>query len=106
MDDTLTMGDPDETDSQIQVDSWTFGLVTEETCFSSKFDAIIGLAYPQFAEDGVQPLMDALMKARVLKKNIFTFHLSMNQDEDSVLEFGQIDESKYKGELKYYNVKN
>ena len=32
-------------------------------------------------------LMDALIKARVLKKNIFTFHLSMNQDEDSAAEF-------------------
>ena len=81
-------------------------MVIEQTCFSSKFDAIIGLAYPSFAEPGVTPLMDALIGAQVLNKNIFTFFLSMNQDEESVLEFGQIDSTKYKDELKYYDVKH
>ena len=50
--------------------------------------------------------MDALIKARVLNKNIFTFHLSMNPDENSVLEFGKIDNDKYEGDLKYYKVRN
>ena len=81
-------------------------MVIEETCFTKQFDAIIGLAYPQFAEPSVTPLMDALINAKVLAKNLFTFSMSMNKDEKSVLSFGAIDESKYTGELKYYDVKD
>ena len=66
VDDTLTLGDPDDSSNQMSVESWTFGLVIEQTCFTSQFDAIIGLAYPQFAEEGVTPLMDALIDAEVL----------------------------------------
>jgi len=41
------MGAPDDTDNQLIVPEWTFGLVTScTTMFNSKFDALVGLAYP------------------------------------------------------------
>ena len=55
-----------------------FGMVTEETCFHDTFDAIIGLAYPEFAEPGVVPLFDQMMNAGILKNDLFAFHMSMN----------------------------
>jgi len=65
--DSLTLGDPSEDSKRVSVGDWTFGMVIEETCFTKQFDAIIGLAYPQFAEPGVTPLMDALINSKVLK---------------------------------------
>jgi len=32
--------------------------------------------------------------------------MSMNKDEQSILSFGAIDDSKYSGEIKYYPVKD
>jgi len=42
------------------VDDWTFGLVVEQSVFDKRFDALIGMAYPEFAEPGVTPLFEAL----------------------------------------------
>jgi hypothetical protein len=36
-------------------------------------EAIIGLAYPEFAEKGVTPLFDNMMAQKVLKSNMFAF---------------------------------
>ena len=55
-----------------------FGLVTEENTFNDSFDAIIGMAYPEFAEPGVIPFFDSLMNAGIMGKNVFAFHMSMN----------------------------
>jgi len=64
-------------------------MVTEQTCFHDTFDAIIGLAYPEFAEEGVTPLFDAMMNAGILGQNLFAFHMSMNpEDEESEVMFG------------------
>lgn len=104
--DTLTLGDPDDLYNQMQVEEWTFGLVTEQSTFNSQFDAIIGLAYPEFAEEGVTPIMDALIGAEVLAENLFSFDMSMNPDEESKLTFGAIDHDAYEGEITWHDVKH
>ena len=86
----------------MKVPDWTFGLVFEQTSFNKNYDAIIGLAFPGFAEPGVTPFMDALMQAKVLDQNVFTFSMSMNPDEESMLQFGAIDPDSYTGEITYY----
>jgi len=87
-------------------------MVTEETCFHDTFDAIVGLAYPEFAEEGQTPLFDAMMQEGILGKNLFAFHMSMNpDDEDSEVMFGdwnqeKIDPSRNGGELEWHPVEH
>lgn len=67
-------------------------MVTQETCFHNTFDAIVGMAYPEFAEPGVVPFFDSMMGAGILKSNVFSFFMSMNpDDEPSDVMFGDWD---------------
>ena len=56
--DQLIIGSSSDAEDKLVLDDYMFGMVTEETCFHDTFDAIIGLAYPEFAEPGVVPLFD------------------------------------------------
>ena len=63
------------------------------------------MAYPSFAEPGVEPFFDGLMSADIMGKNVFAFHMSMNpDDEESELMLGDWDKTRYTGSLKWYNV--
>lgn len=44
------------------------------------------------------------MDQKLLEKNVFAFHMSMNDKEDSELIFGWIDPKRYIGEMKWYPV--
>lgn len=48
--------------------------------------------------------MDALMDENILQKNLFSFNMSMNPDEDSQLIFGEIDQTAYTGDMVYHKV--
>ena len=86
--------------NKIVLDNYQFGLVTSDTTFNDEFDALIGMAYPEFAEPGVTPFFDQLMNAGLLKKNVFAFHMSLNPErESSELTLGNWDESKFTGSL-------
>jgi len=88
----LTIGDPDDNapaSSSLVISDYTFGMVTEQTCFHDTFEAIIGLAFPSFAEPGVVPLFDEMMKESVLGHDLFAFFMSMNPEkEESEVMFG------------------
>jgi hypothetical protein len=92
VEDRCTIGNPDvdASDSErLVIEQYTFGMVTEQTCFHDTFDAIVGLAYPEFAEPGVEPLFDAMMAEGILGHDVFAFHMSMNpDDEESEVMFG------------------
>jgi hypothetical protein len=87
-------------------------MVTEQSCFHDTFDAIIGMAYPEFAEPGVEPFFDTMMKSGILGSDIFAFHMSMNPEkEDSEVTFGdwnqeRIDSTYNNGELEWHDVKH
>jgi len=93
------MGSPKDTGNQLVVPNWTFGSVVEHTVFNGKFDALIGMAYPQFAEKGVTPLFDGLMQSKQLAKNVHSWYLSYNPDEESEMLFGGWDNNRFTGKI-------
>ena len=89
------------------MDDYMFGVVTEENTFNDSFDAIVGMAYPEFAEKGVRPFFDSLMDSGVMGKNVFAFHMSMNAEkENSELMLGNWDDTKYSGDLTWHKVEH
>lgn len=69
--------------------------------FKSKFDGIVGMAYPEMSAFQSLPLFDSMMEQKKLDKNIFSFYL---KSEKSVLTIGNIDRSLYTGEINYHKV--
>ncbi|XP_066486434.1 cathepsin D-like [Tiliqua scincoides] len=75
---------------------------------AAKFDGILGLGYPNIAVNNVTPPFDNMMKEKLLKKNVFSFHLC---NTDSTVEayggeilFGEINHNAYEGKLHYIPV--
>ena len=102
--DNVMMGSPTNTDNQLVVPDWTFGMVVDHSVFNGKFDALIGMAYPQFAEKGVTPLFDGLMQSNQLAKNIFSWYLSYNPDEESEILLGGWDTNRFVGQIQWHPV--
>lgn len=91
------LGDPDDKDGQLVLPDWTFGLVVEadSNMFDGGFDAIIGMAYPNFAEEGVTPFFEALRQSGKLDKEVHSWYLSDNPDEMSEIMMGGWNEEKF-----------
>ena len=98
------MGSPTDTENQLVLKDWTFGMVVESDIFDGKFDALIGMAYPQFAEEGVTPFFDGLMESGQLARNIHSWYMSVNPDEDSEILMGAWDPDRFEGELEWHPV--
>ena len=79
-------------------------MVVDHEVFNGKFDALIGMAYPTFAEPGVQPLFDGLIESKKLNKNVFSWYLSQNPDEQSEILFGGWDSTKFTGTIEWHPV--
>jgi len=58
------------------------------------------------AENAGIPLMDEMIKQKKLLKNVFSFYLTHNEEEQSELLFGAIDHDKYEGHLKCHQVRD
>ncbi|XP_060110991.1 cathepsin D-like [Heteronotia binoei] len=75
---------------------------------AAKFDGILGLAYPTISVNNVIPPFDNMMKEKMLKKNIFTFHLCntnyVSQDHGGEISFGEINHNAYEGKIQYHPV--
>ncbi|XP_032496498.1 cathepsin D isoform X2 [Phocoena sinus] len=72
----------------------------------SKFDGILGMAYPRISVNGVLPVFDNLMQQKLVDKNIFSFYLNRdpNAQPGGELMLGGTDPKYYKGSLIYHNV--
>uniref|UniRef100_A0A8C6DPY9 Peptidase A1 domain-containing protein n=1 Tax=Moschus moschiferus TaxID=68415 RepID=A0A8C6DPY9_MOSMO len=68
------------------------------------FDGILGLGYPKLAIQGTIPIFDHLKKQGVISQSIFAFYLSSQKVSGSVVMFGGVDRTYYKGELKWVPV--
>ena len=102
--DQCLLGSYDDEANQLVLHDWTFGMVTEHAVFSAKFDALIGMAYPTFAEPGVTPLFDGLMASNQLADDVFSFYLSYNPDEGSEMLLGGWDNTKFTGDIVWHDV--
>lgn len=81
----------------------------EDSIFRENFDAIVGLAYPTFAERGITPVFDNMINQKLLQDNLFAFYLTSKMDEemeglDSELTFGYYDKSKYTGDMIWHPI--
>ena len=96
--------------SQLLIKNQKFGNVErEDSIFRENFDAIVGLAYPSFAERGITPVFDNMINQKLLQDNLFAFYLSSKMDEemeglDSELTFGYYDKSKYTGDMIWHPI--
>ncbi|XP_023670279.2 cathepsin D-like [Paramormyrops kingsleyae] len=72
----------------------------------ARFDGILGMAYPAISVDGITPVFDTIMAAKLLPQNIFSFYINRNPKAPvgGELMFGGTDEKYYDGELFYVNV--
>ncbi|KAL4647820.1 cathepsin D-like [Arapaima gigas] len=70
------------------------------------FDGVLGMAYPSISVDGITPVFDTIMAAKLLPQNVFSFYI--NRDPKShvggELILGGTDQKYYQGELHYVNV--
>ncbi len=56
-----------------------FGEATEqpgESFVDSRFDGILGMAWPRIAEDGVVPFFQNIMAQKLTNQSIFSFYLN------------------------------
>jgi hypothetical protein len=95
--------------SEIVVSDVTFGKVDESSFFSGKagdLEAVIGMGYPELAEEGTVSLVDEMKDQHSMKHTMFAFYLvtpeiGYGQPE---LTFGYYDKSKFKGDLDWHPV--
>lgn len=93
--------------SNIKIPKQKFGEILSEQgeVFQiGKFSGILGLGYPSLAAYNGTTILDSIMSNKLLKRNIVSFYYSYNENTDGQVTFGYIDESKYSGDLKYYDV--
>lgn len=66
---------------------------------------LVGLAFPVFdvLKEGL-PIFDAIMKAKVLEKNVFSFAITKNKKGRSELTFGGTSDLAVKGEPAWVSV--
>ncbi|XP_054581397.1 pepsin F-like [Eptesicus fuscus] len=87
--------------------SQAFGLSKTESSKSleyAAFDGILGLAYPALALRGTTPVFDSMWNQGLISENLFAFYLSSNKKNGSVVMFGGVDPSYYRGELQWVPV--
>jgi cathepsin D len=70
---------------------------------ASKFDGILGMAFPQIAVDGSTPFMYRLVEEKLIDNASFTFYLTQTPgSEGSKLTLGGVNPDYFEGEMTYY----
>merc|ERR1719387_107885 len=70
------------------------------------FDGVLGLALPQLAEAASFSLVDSMVKAGVLKKNLFSVYFAKGDTEQSEITFGDIRQERMASQLVWAPVSN
>lgn len=76
--DNIVVGNPEDHEHSIELEDFVFPLAFSSMDMQGSFEALVGLAYPQFCHPGITGIFDALMQKQVLHKNIYSFYLSEN----------------------------
>uniref|UniRef100_A0A3B5A4S6 Progastricsin n=1 Tax=Stegastes partitus TaxID=144197 RepID=A0A3B5A4S6_9TELE len=86
----------------IEITNQEIGLSTNEpgeNFVVAPFDGILGLSYPSISAGGQTPVMDNMIAKNLLNADIFAFYLSRNEQQGSVLSFGEVDNSLFQGQI-------
>ncbi|XP_062053827.1 pepsin II-4-like [Lepus europaeus] len=84
-----------------------FGLSETEpgdTFVFAPFDGILGLGYPSISSSDATPVFDNMWDQRLVSEDLFSVYLSSDDKKGSLVMFGGIDESYYKGSLHWVPV--
>eukprot|EP00164_Ancoracysta_twista_P006503 GFYU01009058.1.p1 GENE.GFYU01009058.1~~GFYU01009058.1.p1 ORF type:complete len:470 (+),score=94.42 GFYU01009058.1:51-1412(+) len=72
-----------------------------------KYDGIFGLAFPKIAVKQVTPPFDRMMDLGLVRQSIFSLYISdTTSQRESVVVFGEIDDTLYKGPLRWVPVRS
>lgn len=73
---------------------------------ASKFDGILGMAWPSISVNGLPLIFDLLFKQGLVEGNSFSFYLTRVPGANgSALVLGGVNPKYYTGSFKYYNLK-
>ncbi|XP_058860697.1 pepsin A-like [Acipenser ruthenus] len=84
-----------------------FGLSKTEPgdfLYYSVSDGILGLSYPSISASGATPVFDNMMAEGLVSQDLFSFYLSRDGQEGSLVTFGGIDPSYYTGQIYWLPV--
>ncbi|KAL7828333.1 hypothetical protein SRHO_G00319670 [Serrasalmus rhombeus] len=92
--DTVTVGG-------MTIQNQIFGLSEAEATFmgSMTADGILGLAYQSIASDDATPVFNNMVSQGLVSQDLFSVYLSSNEEQGSVVIFGEIDTSYYTGDI-------
>uniref|UniRef100_A0AAY4BBB0 pepsin A n=1 Tax=Denticeps clupeoides TaxID=299321 RepID=A0AAY4BBB0_9TELE len=92
--DTVTVGG-------ITIQNQIFGLSQTEAQFMYYMapDGILGLAFPSISSSGATPVFDNMMSQNLVSQDLFSVFLSSDEQQGSVVMFGEIDSSYYTGSI-------
>lgn len=83
----------------VRVQNQVFGEAVYEPGFSfvlAQFDGVLGLGFPQLAEEKGSPVFDSMMEQNMLDQPVFSFYLTNNGSGfGGELVFGGMDESRF-----------
>jgi len=98
--------------------TWVAGLPAKNSLFAqitqlhgisflaSKFDGILGMAWPSISVNGLPLIFDLLVKQGQVEGNSFSFYLTkVPGSNGSALVLGGVNQKYYTGQFKYYNLK-
>uniref|UniRef100_UPI00398F3A34 gastricsin-like n=1 Tax=Pristiophorus japonicus TaxID=55135 RepID=UPI00398F3A34 len=93
----------------ITIQHQEFGLSQNEpgsAFIYSKFDGILGLAYPGLSAGGATTVFDSMMRDNLVSQPIFSVYLGRvpNSQEGGEVTFGGVDNSMYTGEIVWVPV--
>ncbi|ROL42911.1 Cathepsin D [Anabarilius grahami] len=72
----------------------------------ARFDGVLGMAFPAISVDGITPVFDTAMAAKILPQNIFSFYINRDPagEVGGELMLGGFDKQYFDGDLHYVNV--
>jgi cathepsin D len=98
--DTFTLG-------PVKVKHQVFGEITSEhgaVFLQGKFDGILGMSFPSLSAADYTPVVDNIIKQKLLAPNIFSFYYSQLPKQTSAIILGTPNPNLYSGSMRFIEV--